>query len=509
MKFTPIFLLFIVLLSGCKSKTKEEITDEERPPNIVFILADDLGWADLPVYGNKFNEAPNIEKLAHQGMLFTNAYAANPVCSPTRASIQTGQYPARIGINDFLSGHWRPFEKLRVPVNKTQYLPLGYETIGEAMKRSGYTTGYFGKWHLGSTEKHRPKNQGYDTSVVHRGGRFFEYNEQMLPKTDFPKEKILSEALTDLSIDFIENNRSEPFFLFLAHYDVHVQLDAQDELIEKYMKKPSVDGYPSNAIYAAMIENIDTSVGRIMNRLTALNLAEDTIIVFFSDNGGLIRRFDEIPLLAKDKLHYYEGDSLQYISTSNRPLRAEKGTVYEGGIREPLIVKWPKKVKKGTQSDAIVSSIDFFPTFVDMVNGELSKTQITDGKSIVPELLGEATDTNRALFWHYPVYHHAVPASAIRKGNWKLIHFLDDDHVELYNLKNDIGESSDLAASETAKRDELFGLLQEWRKEVEAAMPIENPDFDPLKRKVWGRHPTFEDMINGTETELSKNLIPN
>ncbi|SHJ22586.1 sulfatase [Pseudozobellia thermophila] len=496
MKYISFYALALIALGGCRSV--ETKTSVSQPPNIVFILADDLGWADLPLYGNRFNEAPNITALARQGMVFENAYAANPVCSPSRASIQTGQYPARIGINDFLPGHWRPYEKLKVPMNKTQFLPLSYETIGETLKRAGYTTGYFGKWHLGRTEKHHPKNQGYDTSVVHRGGKFFNYNDDMAPTTEFPDDKILSEALTDMGVDFIETNRNKPFFLFLAHYDVHVQLDAHNDQIEKFMKKPKVEGYPSNAVYAAMVQNIDISVGRIMTKLEALGLDDDTIIVFFSDNGGLVSRFDEIPLLAQSKLTYYEGDSLQYIASSNKPLRAEKGTVYEGGIREPLIVKWPGTVKKGSRSEAIVCGIDLFPTFAQMAKAELPKNQVVDGKSFVPQLRGAEEGQDRTVFWHYPVYHHSEPASAVRQGDWKLIHFMDDDRLELYHLGNDIGETRNLADSETEKRDELYHLLSQWRKQVKAAMPTDNPDFDPLRRKEWSRHPAFGDMVKGT-----------
>jgi len=498
-----IFIALIVLYS-CNKK-KENVKPEYKKPNIVFILADDLGWADLPSYGNQFNEASNLDKLASEGIQFSNAYAANPVCSPSRVSIQTGQYPARIGINDFLPGHWRPYEKLTVPINKTQFLPLDYKTIGEALQESGYKTGYFGKWHLGFTEKHYPKNQGYDESVVYNGGGFFNYNGKMDPPTNYPEGTVLSEALTNLSLDFIDNNKDEPFFLFLAHYDVHVQLEAQDSLIEKYINKPKTEGYPSNAIYAAMVENVDTSVGKIMDKLEALNLSDNTVLVFYSDNGGLVKRFDEIPLIAKNNLHYYENDSLQYIASSNKPLKSEKGTVYEGGIREPLIIKWPGKIKPMSTSNALVSGIDIFPTFMEMAQAKPG-TQIIDGKSIVPELTEKVNDAQRALFWHYPVYHHDVPAGAVRKGDWKLIHFFDDDHLELYNLKNDIGETTNLAENESEKAEELFTLLKTWRSDINAALPLKNSNFDESKRYEWDRHPSFEDMLNGSET--FKDIIP-
>lgn len=486
-----VFTISLFLLARCSEPS------EQQPPNIIFILADDLGWADLPAYGNKFNEAPNIDRLVNQGKKFTNAYAACPVCSPTRASIQAGQYPARVGIIDFIPGHWRPYEKLTAASNRTQYLPPEIHTLGEAMKDAGYATGYFGKWHLGNTLKHYPENQGYDESVVYRGGGYFGFGEKLHPSHDFPPGKVLSEALTDLSVQFMEKNKDHPFFLFLGHYDVHVQLDADTTLIRKYLNKEKVDGYPCNAIYAAMIEHLDQSVGRIMNKLETLKLANNTIIVFFSDNGGLISRFDKIPLIADSRKHYYEGDTLLYVASSNQPLRSEKGTVFEGGIREPLIVKWPGKIKPATVSDAIISSVDFYPTLIELAGGKLPENQVLDGKSILPEFLDEPVDAQRAIFWHYPVYHHAVPASVVRKGDWKLIHFLDDDHKELYNLKEDIGETTDLAEEYPERTEELFRLLDRWRKEVNADMPTENPGFDPDRREQWSRHPSVERRQKG------------
>ena len=471
-------------VAGCTSK-------EEGPPNIIFILADDLGWADLPAYGNAFNEAPNLSRLASQGKLFTNAYAAAPVCSPTRASIQSGQYPARTGIIDFIPGHWRPYEKLRVASNKTQFLPSEIHTLGELMRDAGYATGYFGKWHLGGSPEHLPESQGYNESVVYHGGGYFGFGEKLHPPQDFPPQKILSEALTDLGIRFIENNRQNPFFLFLAHYDVHVQLDADTALIHKYLRKEKAGDYPSNAIYAAMVEHVDRSVGRVMDKLEELKLEDNTMVVFFSDNGGLVSRYDKIPLIANSKKHYYEGDTLLYVASSNYPLRSEKGTVFEGGIREPLIIKWPGKISQGTTSDALITSVDFFPTFAALTGAKLPNNQVLDGENILPELTGGEVDPQRAIYWHYPIYHHDVPASVVRKGDWKLIHFLDDDHLELYNLREDIGETTDLAEKHPGKVDELEQLLNNWRQEVNAQMPEKNPDFDPEKREKWGRHPYF------------------
>lgn len=476
--FFSIFFLFAVIFAFGKSNDK---------PNVVFILADDLGWADLPVYGNTFNEAPNLDKLANEGMLFTNAYAACPVCSPTRASIQSGQYPARVGIIDFIPGHWRPFEEVIVPSNKTRFLPHEIETIGEVMKKAGYKTGYFGKWHLGFTEEYSPQHQGYDDAYFYEGGGF--YNPTFIPKISPKPSGRLSEILTDLSVDFIEENKSEPFFLFLAHFDVHVQLDADKELINKYLNKERKDQYPGNAVYAAMIEHLDNSVGRVVDKLAKTGLDENTIVIFYSDNGGLITRFDNIPLIAKNSLPFYENNPLKYIASSNAPLRAEKGTVYEGGIREPLIVKWPGKIKPATISDATVTSVDFFPTFLELVDAQKPENQVLDGISLLPALLENKYDDERPVFWHYPVYHHGFPAGAIRKGDWKLIENQVSGESALYNLRADISESTNLLELYPKKMSELLQLLKEWQKDVGAEFPTKNPDFDKNKRNKWGPHP--------------------
>ncbi len=473
-----------IIMGACQSAE-----EDSQPPNIVFILADDLGWADLPTYGHPFHETPHIDALVSQGMRLTNAYAACPVCSPTRASIQSGQYPSRLGIIDFITGHWRPYEALTVPQNRTQFLPLEIETIGEVLKKAHYRTGYFGKWHLGG-ETYFPKHQGYDESVIFHGSPYYNFNERLRPPQHFPPGKILSEALTDLSLDFIDKHHQAPFFLTLAHFDVHVQLDADSALIQKYLEKPKVEGYPCNAVYAAMVEHLDQSVGRVMDRLADLKLTDNTVVIFFSDNGGLVSRFDEVPLIAESKRHFYNGDSMMlHVASTNAPLRAEKGTVYEGGIREPMIIKWPGVVQPGSISDAIVSSIDMLPTFRDIAQVADPVDQVLDGESLLPLLTDGIHDKDRALFWHYPVYHHDVPASAIRQGRWKLIHMLDSDELFLYDLQTDVGEMTNLATSHAQKSHELKTRLDQWRKDIDAQMPTSNPDFDRDRRKEWGRHP--------------------
>lgn len=484
--------LYLYLLFFCLACQQVAVEEQNRAPNIVFILADDLGWADLGVYGNTFNETPNLDKLASEGMRFTNAYAAAPVCSPTRASIQSGQYPAHVGITDFIPGHWRPYESHIVPINRTQYLPEEIVSLGEILQTAAYKTAYFGKWHLGWGDQHMPGNQGYEDWRIQQGGTFYNLKSKKAIRpmdSSLNDEVRLSEVLTDYSLDFIEENKDESFFLFLSHYDVHVQLDADRELIEKYLAKEKPKDYPGNAIYAAMVEHIDRSLERVVNKLDALGLSENTLLVFFSDNGGLRSRFDEIPLLAKSKLSIYEGSDLQYVATSNAPLRAEKGTLYEGGIREPLLIKWPGKIKAGSLSDALVSSVDFYPTFMELAGIEAAKTQKLDGESMLSILKGSKDPSERSLFWHYPVYHHDIPAGAIRKGKWKLIEFFTEDRFELYDLENDPGEDNNLASSQAALVEELSLELRKWRKEVGAELPQENPEFDQSRRKEWGKHP--------------------
>ncbi len=481
-----LLLTSTLFLTACTPDPADSLSGTR--PNIVFILADDLGWADLPVYGNKFNEAPRLTQMAEEGIRFTDAYAACPVCSPTRASIMSGQYPARVGITDFITGHWRPYEEVIVPKNRHQYLPLDIYTMGEALKDAGYSTGYFGKWHLGGP-KHYPDKQGFDESNVYQGGGFFDYADRMSQALEDEPGKVLSESLTDLSLDFMEKNHENPFFLFLAHYDVHVQLDADSALIEKFLAKDKVASYPCNAVYAAMVEHVDQSTGRILDKLDALGLAKNTLVVFFSDNGGLVSRFDRIPLLARSKQHLYQGDTLLYVASSNAPLRDEKGTLYDGGIREPFIARWQGKIQAGQLSDALVTSVDFYPTFAELAGIDLPSTQEFDGRSLVPVLEGSAPDPERAIFWHYPVYHHDEPASAVRKGDWKLIHNLVDDQLYLYHLAKDPGETSNLNDTKPEKSAELYLLLEQWREEVKAEFPVPNPGFIPEGRYEWGKHP--------------------
>lgn len=448
----------------------------DNRPNVVFILIDDFGWADLGCYGSTYHRSPNIDRLAQQGMRFTNAYAAAPVCSPTRAALLTGKYPARLRLTDWLPGRIdRPDQKMLRP-NIRPALPLEELTLAEALKPAGYVSAHIGKWHLGG-EKFSPPAQGFDLNVAgdHTGtplsyfapfrqqnpnrqqgaGRFMPGLEEAGPG------EYLTDRLTTEAERFIESNKDKPFFLYLPHYTVHIPLRAKEELIAKYQNvKP--DGPQSNPVYAAMIESMDESVGRIMRKLEELGLDQNTVVVFTSDNGGL---------------SVVEGPRTP--ATSNAPLRAGKGFLYEGGIRVPLIVHWPARVKAGGVSDVPVSSIDFFPTL--LAASGVESEQAVDGVNLLPVLEGSGTIGRDALYWHYPHYSNQgrQPGGAIRKGDWKLIEFYDNSRIELYNLAEDVGEAHDRAKEMPEKVKELHGALAAWRQSVGAQMMEKNPAYDP------------------------------
>jgi len=438
------------------SCTAVSATKLQKKPNIVFILIDDMGWPDVACYGSKFHETPNIDRLARQGMKFTDAYAACPVCSPTRASIMAGQYPARVGITDFIPGHWRPYEKLVVPENRLQ-LPLESVTIGEVLKERGYATCYIGKWHLGG-QGYSPDKQGFDKVVL---GVKNQNDKQV-------------SGFTDEAIKFIEEKKQEPFFLYLSHHSVHIKLEAPEELVDKYKKKPKPPAGVNNPVYAAMVEHLDTHTGRILKKLDDLDLAERTIVIFFSDNGGLRQAYGG-----------YAGNK-QIVST-NAPLRDEKGTLYEGGVREPLIVRWPGVVKAGSTCSVPVTSVDFYPTFLEIVGAAGDSNHVLDGENILPLLKQTGKLERDAIYWHYPHYHHSRPAGSIREGDYKLIEFFEDGQLELYNLKHDIGEKDNLADTMPKKAAGLQRKLAKWRESVGAKMPTPNPDYDPVRANEWGR----------------------
>jgi len=434
--------------------TAVRAVDAASKPNVVFVLVDDMGWTDLGCFGSTYYETPNIDRLAAQGMRFTDAYAACTVCSPTRACILTGQYPARLHITDWIAGHKRPFAKLRVP-DWTMQLSPAIPNIAQAFKAAGYATASIGKWHLGP-EACWPDKQGFDINI---GGcdkgqppsYFSPYKIPTLP--DGPNGEFLSDRLTDEALKFIENNRDRPFFLYLPHYAVHTPLMAKKEIIENYKAKTDPRGEHANPTYAALVESVDDSVGRLLNKLDELKLSERTVVVFTSDNGGLKS------------------------VTSNAPLRAGKGSAYEGGVRVPLIVRWPGTTRPGSVSHAPVISADYYPTLAALTGASSATAAPIDGENLEPLLRQTGTLKRTALYWHYPHYHPggATPYGAIREGDFRLVEFYEDSHVELYNLATDLGEKLDLSARLPEKTAELRQKLHVWRQLVGAQMPTANP----------------------------------
>jgi arylsulfatase A-like enzyme len=467
MRPSSLLISFVALLIvvGAVSRAVSA-TEPDKKPNVVFILIDDLGWKDLGCYGSTFYETPNIDKLASQGVRFTNAYAAGPVCSPTRASILTGKYPARLHLTDYLTGRSdRPWQKLLRP-KVLQYLPLEEVTIAKALQAHGYVSASVGKWHLGG-ERYDPVKHGFNVNIGGTdtgsppGGYFRFRTPTMAARSG---EEYLTDRLTEEAEKFIDQNNDRPFFLYLAHYAVHIPLQAKKNLVAKYRAKARPNEAQNNPLYAAVVESVDESVGRIMKKLDDRKIAHRTIVFFFSDNGGLSVK---------------EGPNTP--ATSNAPLRAGKGYLYEGGIREPLIVRWPGVAKAGSVSNMPVCSIDFFPTILESAGVKPVSPQTVDGVSLMP-LLQQAGGWSRdALYWHYPHYSNqgGRPSGAIRLGDFKLIEFFEDAKVELYNLRDDMGEQTDVAANMPEKAKELQTKLAAWRRSVNAQMPTPNPGYDP------------------------------
>jgi uncharacterized sulfatase len=446
-------------------------------PNIILIFIDDMGWKDVGCYGNDFIDTPHIDQLAADGMRFTDFYAAGAVCSPTRCAVQSGQNQARIGITAHIPGHWRPFERVITPLT-TMALPLDTITVAEALKASGYATGYVGKWHLGRGPQFQPDRQGYDFSAViggpHLPGRYrAQSRDVQKPKPG----QYRTEFEADLCIDFVKKNRDKPFFLMLSPFAVHIPLGAMSAKVDKYAKKAAETKRElPHPVYAAMVEHCDDMVGRILGAVEESGIAEKTMIVFTSDNGGLYRRYD-----------YRESADDNVASLA--PLKGEKGSLHEGGVRVPLIVKYPPIVKPGTVCSEPTISYDFYPTFVDLAEGKLPAQQTMDGLSLKP-LLADPTTTlaRNALFWHYPHYHHDRPASSIRERDWKLIEYIDGTgDVEVYNLAEDIGETKNLAKERAGRAADLKNKLQQWRQQVTARMPYPNPHYDEARAGEWWR----------------------
>lgn len=452
---------------------------ERALPNVVFILVDDLGYSDVGAYGSDYYETPNIDELAREGMKFTTAYSAYMLCSPTRAALLTGKNPARLHITHAIpiEGDKRLDNTMLLGPDYVKNLPLEEVTVAESLKEAGYNTVSIGKWHVAWDEQYYPEHQGFDVNIGggwmgNPGSYFCPYQGawRMTPSSPLREWKVLpscesgeylTDRLTEEAIQFIEKHNQEPFFVYLQHYAVHTPLQAKASLIDKYKKKPvnSFKGH-TNAAYAAMIESVDQSVGRIINKVDELGLTDNTIVIFTSDNGGNGR------------------------ITSNWPFRGNKGNFHEGGIRVPLIIKWPGAIEAGTVCDTPVISMDLYPTILGLVGLPLRPKQHLDGINLVPLLTKGADITRKALYWHFPGYiavhpDPATPCSVIRYESWKLIEHFGEGTVELYNLKNDPKESNNLARRLPQKVNELKSKLEAWRTSTKVQMPQPNPDYKP------------------------------
>lgn len=464
-----------------------------RGTNVLFILVDDLGWKDLSCYGSTYDETPNLDRLAQEGMRFTDAYAACNVCSPSRAAIMTGKSPARLHLTDWINSAnppsrnpegWKGNTPL-LPAHFVDYLPLKEVTIAEALKSAGYTTFFAGKWHLGE-KGYWPNDQGFDFNYggcqwgrpMH--GYFSPWHNPALK--DGPKGEFLTYHLADLTSQFIKQHRDKPWFAELAFYAVHQKVEAPENLIEKFRQRKmhlhltdkfgQLDGHPwrltqGDPVYAALVYAMDQSVGKVLDTIHTEGLDDNTIVIFTSDNGGLA--------------------VTQHEPTSVMPLRAGKGWDYEGGIRVPLIIKWPGTVKGGSTCSAPVISMDFYPTILQMLGLPQRPEQTLDGRSILPLLEGRSRLTQE-LFWHYPHYSDqgGTPNSAVRDGNWKLIEWFGrtNDTVKLFDLNNDLSESHNVIRQHPERAKILLQQIQTWRTGANANMPSVNPHYHPTARTI-------------------------
>lgn len=454
----------VPFLSACSFKQAEQ-----SKPNILFILIDDLGWTDLSYAGSTFYETPNIDRLRSQSMMFTNAYSACPVSSPSRASILTGKNPAHLQFTGHITAigrHRYPEDGLIIPPQDKMYVDLNEILISEALKPAGYKTISIGKWHVGDKEEYMPIYQGFDVNIAgyEQGSPPTYWAPYKNPDLDWNPEiknlvsgnqgEYLTDRLTDEALKFIRQNKNEPFFMYLSHYAVHTPLQAPEDIVRKYERKMETDKSQKSSVYAAMIEVVDKNIGRIMNELDSLGLTENTIIFFCSDNGGTTE------------------------ATINTPLREGKGFLYEGGIRIPLLIKWPGKIIENSTCDEMVITDDFYPTIVEMVGKGTELAKEIDGESLVP-LLKEKNSWNRdMLCWYYPHYspQAQMPGYAIRKGDYKLIQFYDPVKMELYDLKADLGEQNNIADENPQLVEELKSDFDTWLKRMNPILHTSNKE---------------------------------
>tara|TARA_R110002049_G_scaffold45868_2_gene133383 strand:- start:2583 stop:4001 length:1419 start_codon:yes stop_codon:yes gene_type:complete len=465
--YKSLLILLVLFVSSSSAQTESL---KKNKPNIVFILVDDLGWRDLAFMGNPIYETPNLDKLSKESIVFTNAYAPAANCAPSRACIISGLNTPRHGIYTVGSSErGKTHTRKLVPTKNTTILEESYVTIGEALQKNNYVTATMGKWHLSNN----PKTQGFDINIAgstagHPKSYFSPYKNKALK--DGPKGEYLTDRITNEAINFIATNRKNPFFLYLPYFTVHTPLQGKQNLVKKYTDKVKNDAR-FNAKYGAMVENMDTNVGKILATLKELKLEENTLIIFTSDNGGLAS------------------------VSSQAPIRGGKGSYYEGGIRVPFLIKWPKKIRNPKITDTPITGLDIYPTLLEVVNDE--EKYSLDGVSLLPFLVEDRAIEERALFWHFPIYLQKVnskkeqardslfrtrPGSVIRKGKWKLHEYFEDGALELYNLEKDIQEKNNVSKENPKKVKELYSELKEWRRKTNAPVPKElNKNYIDIK----------------------------
>lgn len=530
-RYTTLKMMaLLALLTPCSIVAAET---SMTPPNIVLFFVDDLGWKDVGCYGSSFYDTPNIDALAKDGVRFTDAYATCHVCSPSRASLLTGKYPARLDMTDWLPGRQDfPFQQF-LSADIHQWLPSEEVTLAEALKSHGYHTAIFGKWHLGE-EPNGPISQGFDVRIPNDWNKGWPRKGYHAPfqlgGVEGKDGDYLTDKLTDEALKYIESKEDEPFFLYMSHFTVHDPIQGRADLVTKYEAKKTalppileadyvleenpdvknrssveelaimsgeeafrgyrdfsnrmvkIKQHQDNVQFAGMVESMDESLGRIRAKLDELEIAENTIIVFFSDNGGMSGANFGNPkrIVSSNRLD-------TAFSTSNTPLRGAKGWLYEGGIRVPLIVHWPENGDKGTVCDVPVIGTDIFPTLLEMAGLDLRPAQHTDGASLVPLVKGENSLTRDAIYWHFPHYSnhgYQSPGGAIRSGDYKLLEYFENNTVQLFNLREDIGERTDLSSTRPQLVDELRDKLHKWREDVGANMMPPNPDYGLRKIDV-------------------------
>ena len=527
-----VFLGLLCLLSMPTLSQGIDHAPAPTQPNLLFILADDMGWMDSSPYGSKYYQTPGLERLAAMGMTFTRAYAASPVCSPTRLSLMTGKYPARLKMTN-PSGHLPPVEDMKlmpqwavhfeqaITPESARFMPPEEYTLGEAFRDAGYTTGFVGKWHLGLNPEHWPEAQGFDY-VFHAApdhgpySYFSPYLFEAGTVTDGPRGEYLTERTTTEAINFIRRAKDGPWMLALWHWAVHTPLQAPQDLVAKYSALQDPRGQQHNPVMAAMLESMDTSINAVLDVLDELGLTDNTIVVFFSDNGGNM---------------YGSPADHSGPPTNNYPLRGGKGTIYDGGTRVPAIIVWPGVVEEGSVSDALISSIDLYPTMLEMAGIAPKQQHVVDGISLTGTLKTNEPPARDAIFSHFPHYARVTrsrPATYVIQGDWKYIRFYDSDGPDgyepaaLYNLREDIGERNNLWQDLPDRAAAMDALIARHLEHVGAIIPVPNPSYiegsfnplvdPPIELWVPGEGCDIRresGMLRVTSVNRSRNFISN